>query len=106
MNLSELDIKGLGKAKYILKQGGTLGDLYTTSDLKFNDNGYVEVDTPVTIRTMDIGGDKSLPYMQLPKEENPFLGICSASLPPAFTPSARPSNCTGTSITIGLASSI
>lgn len=29
---------------------------------------------PVTIRTMDIGGDKSLPYMKLPKEENPFLG--------------------------------
>lgn len=29
---------------------------------------------PVTIRTMDIGGDKSLPYMQLPHEENPFLG--------------------------------
>lgn len=29
---------------------------------------------PVTIRTMDIGGDKSLPYMQLPQEENPFLG--------------------------------
>lgn len=29
---------------------------------------------PVTIRTMDIGGDKSLPYMQLPKEDNPFLG--------------------------------
>ena len=29
LNLSELDIKGLGKAKYILKQGGTLGDLYT-----------------------------------------------------------------------------
>ncbi len=32
-------------------------------------NGY-----PVTIRTMDIGGDKSLPYMELPQEENPFLG--------------------------------
>ena len=29
---------------------------------------------PVTIRTMDIGGDKSLPYMELPEEENPFLG--------------------------------
>ncbi|MDC9605357.1 phosphoenolpyruvate-protein phosphotransferase PtsI [Xenorhabdus griffiniae] len=26
------------------------------------------------IRTMDIGGDKDLPYMNLPKEENPFLG--------------------------------
>ena len=29
---------------------------------------------PVTIRTMDIGGDKELPYMNLPKEMNPFLG--------------------------------
>ncbi|MCW7547452.1 phosphoenolpyruvate-protein phosphotransferase PtsI [Photorhabdus sp. APURE] len=28
----------------------------------------------VIIRTMDIGGDKNLPYMNLPKEENPFLG--------------------------------
>ncbi len=29
---------------------------------------------PVTIRTMDIGGDKALPYMKLPEELNPFLG--------------------------------
>ncbi|CAL4042046.1 Phosphoenolpyruvate-protein phosphotransferase [Buchnera aphidicola (Phyllaphis fagi)] len=29
---------------------------------------------PVTIRTMDIGGDKEIPYMNFPKEENPFLG--------------------------------
>lgn len=28
----------------------------------------------VIVRTMDIGGDKNLPYMNLPKEENPFLG--------------------------------
>ncbi|AFP85082.1 phosphoenolpyruvate-protein phosphotransferase PtsI [secondary endosymbiont of Ctenarytaina eucalypti] len=28
----------------------------------------------IILRTMDIGGDKDLPYMQLPKEENPFLG--------------------------------
>ncbi|MBD2795391.1 phosphoenolpyruvate-protein phosphotransferase PtsI [Xenorhabdus sp. 18] len=28
----------------------------------------------IIIRTMDIGGDKDLPYMDLPKEENPFLG--------------------------------
>ncbi|CAD6510547.1 phosphoenolpyruvate-protein phosphotransferase PtsI [Candidatus Profftia tarda] len=28
----------------------------------------------VIVRTMDIGGDKDLPYMELPKEENPFLG--------------------------------
>jgi phosphotransferase system enzyme I (PtsI) len=30
---------------------------------------------PVTIRTLDIGGDKQLPYLPLPKEENPLLGV-------------------------------
>jgi len=29
----------------------------------------------VTVRTLDIGGDKSLPYIEIPKEENPFLGV-------------------------------
>ena len=29
---------------------------------------------PITIRTLDIGGDKNLPYYQFEKEENPFLG--------------------------------
>ncbi|TFG78586.1 MAG: phosphoenolpyruvate--protein phosphotransferase [Chrysiogenales bacterium] len=29
---------------------------------------------PVIIRTLDIGGDKPLPYLSLPQEENPFLG--------------------------------
>ena len=29
---------------------------------------------PVTLRTLDIGGDKSLRYLVLPKEDNPFLG--------------------------------
>ncbi|MDO5689497.1 MAG: phosphoenolpyruvate--protein phosphotransferase [Tissierellia bacterium] len=28
----------------------------------------------LTIRTLDIGGDKELPYFQFPEEENPFLG--------------------------------
>ncbi|HEX7064608.1 MAG TPA: phosphoenolpyruvate--protein phosphotransferase [Bacillales bacterium] len=30
---------------------------------------------PVVIRTLDIGGDKELPYLQLPEELNPFLGV-------------------------------
>ncbi|WP_100373687.1 phosphoenolpyruvate--protein phosphotransferase [Bacillus sp. FJAT-45037] len=30
---------------------------------------------PVVIRTLDIGGDKELPYLDLPKELNPFLGF-------------------------------
>ena len=30
---------------------------------------------PVIIRTLDIGGDKDVPYLGLEKEENPFLGF-------------------------------
>lgn len=30
---------------------------------------------PVVVRTLDIGGDKELPYLQLPDEMNPFLGF-------------------------------
>jgi len=41
-------------------------------------NAYKEIfalfDT-VTVRTLDIGGDKALPYISLPKENNPFLGV-------------------------------
>ncbi|XID90722.1 phosphoenolpyruvate--protein phosphotransferase [Paenibacillaceae bacterium WGS1546] len=29
---------------------------------------------PVVIRTLDIGGDKEIPYLDLPRESNPFLG--------------------------------
>ena len=31
-------------------------------------------DKPVIIRTLDIGGDKNVPYIDIPKEMNPFLG--------------------------------
>jgi multiphosphoryl transfer protein len=31
-------------------------------------------DKPVIIRTLDVGGDKPLPYLPIPTEENPFLG--------------------------------
>ena len=44
LNLTALDIKGLGKAKYILKKGGTLGDLYTMGNLKYTKDGYIETD--------------------------------------------------------------
>ena len=32
-------------------------------------------DKPLIIRTLDIGGDKEIPYMGLEKEENPFMGF-------------------------------
>ncbi|MBX3034260.1 MAG: phosphoenolpyruvate--protein phosphotransferase [Bdellovibrionaceae bacterium] len=30
---------------------------------------------PVTLRTMDVGGDKEISYLKMPKEDNPFLGV-------------------------------
>ena len=33
-----------------------------------------KISGPVVIRTLDIGGDKTLPYLPLPQEMNPFLG--------------------------------
>ncbi len=41
---------------------------------------YAEIATalegrPLLIRTLDVGGDKPLPYLPMPREENPFLGI-------------------------------
>ena len=30
---------------------------------------------PVVVRTLDVGGDKELPYLNLPEEMNPFLGF-------------------------------
>ncbi|MDY3060702.1 MAG: phosphoenolpyruvate--protein phosphotransferase [Fusobacterium sp.] len=73
----------------VLRNGATGIGLYRTEFLFMNNDRFPTEDEqfeayktvaekmegkPVTIRTMDIGGDKSLPYMQLPKEENPFLG--------------------------------
>ena len=30
---------------------------------------------PVTIRLLDVGGDKQIPYLDQPREDNPFLGV-------------------------------
>jgi len=35
---------------------------------------------PVIIRTLDIGGDKQIPYLHLPAEANPFLGVRATRL--------------------------
>jgi len=40
----------------------------------YRDIVQVMGDKPVIIRTLDIGGDKELSYLQIPKEMNPFLG--------------------------------
>jgi phosphoenolpyruvate-protein phosphotransferase len=50
-------------------------------------------DLPVILRTLDIGGDKPLPYLDLPQEANPFLGLRAIRLclaqPELFRPQLR-----------------
>jgi multiphosphoryl transfer protein len=50
-------------------------------------------DRPLIIRTLDIGGDKEVPYLHLPKEDNAFLGVRGIRLclvrPDLFLPQLR-----------------
>jgi len=71
------------------KNGAECIGLYRTEFLFMNRNSFPTEDEQfnvyktvaekmqeksVIIRTMDIGGDKNLSYMNVPKEDNPFLG--------------------------------
>jgi phosphotransferase system enzyme I (PtsI) len=50
---------------------------YPTEEEQFETYKQVALDAegkPVTVRTLDIGGDKPVGYLQIPREENPFLG--------------------------------
>lgn len=49
-----LDMNGLGQAHFILKEGGTLGDLYSLIDLKYEDNGALYINEDGTIPTETI----------------------------------------------------
>ena len=50
-------------------------------------------DQPVILRTLDVGGDKELPYLELDEEMNPFLGVRAIRLclqrPDLFKPQLR-----------------
>jgi TonB-linked SusC/RagA family outer membrane protein len=44
ITVEKLDQNGLGSAHFILKKGGTLGDLYSLADIQRDDNGKIYVD--------------------------------------------------------------
>ncbi len=48
---------------------------------------------PVVLRTLDVGGDKDIPYIDMPQEDNPFLGVRAIRLcltrPQLFKPQLR-----------------
>ena len=54
ISVDQLDMNGLGQAHFILKEGGTLGDLYSLIDLKYDDNGRYYINEEGTIPTETI----------------------------------------------------
>lgn len=74
----------------VLNNGGEAVGLYRTEFLYMGSSDFPTEDEqfeayksvleqmdgkPVVVRTLDIGGDKELIYLDLPKEMNPFLGV-------------------------------
>lgn len=70
----ENDAKGIGlfRSEFLYMDGTSL----PTEEMQYQ--AYKKVleamEERVIIRTLDVGGDKELPYLNIPKEENPFLG--------------------------------
>ncbi len=57
INKNRLDVGGLSQARFILKEGGTLGDLYSLSDLLRDDNGKVYVTADGKVVNSNTVGD-------------------------------------------------
>jgi len=61
---------GLLRSEFLFKS--------TKPSLETQTKAYAEIFDSfedVTVRTLDVGGDKALPYINIPLEDNPFLGV-------------------------------
>ena len=54
LNITSLDMGGLGNALFILKEGGTLGDLYSRQDFQRDSEGAIYVDNNGNVTTQSI----------------------------------------------------
>ena len=74
--LAAAGVEGIGlfRSEFLFMDRSTLPD----EEEQFAAYKQVAVafdDKPVIIRTLDVGGDKHLPALELPQEDNPFLGF-------------------------------
>ena len=70
---------GLMRTEFLfLERGGTPGEdeQYAT----YRAMAQALEGRPLVVRALDIGGDKQVPHLALPREENPFLGVRGARL--------------------------
>lgn len=60
INKDRLDVGGMGRAHFLLKKGGTLGDLYSLADVQRDSNGNVYIDKNGNVAVDDNVGDIKL----------------------------------------------
>jgi len=72
-NLSHVDYVGLFRSEFLYMGKASMPSEETQFEeykkVLMSSKGHI-----VTLRSLDIGGDKTLSYWKLPKEDNPFLG--------------------------------
>lgn len=75
LKIYQPDGVGLLRTEFLYMDSDEFPDEET--QYKLYEKVYKELgeDKPLIIRTLDIGGDKTLSYFKLPEEENPFLGL-------------------------------
>ncbi len=73
-HLKESGAEGVGlfRTEFLFMEGDEAPDLKTQINAYKTVFDQVE---PVIVRTVDIGGDKAIPYLNQAKEDNPFLGV-------------------------------
>ena len=64
---------GLFRSEFVYIDSDSLPTL--DKQISINNKLSRKFSNTVVFRTLDIGGDKKVPYLNLPEEENPFLGI-------------------------------
>ena len=62
-SVDQLDMGGLGEARFLLREGGTMGDLYSQIDLARDDQGRIYVDQNGNVATQTISDPKN--YIKL-----------------------------------------
>jgi multiphosphoryl transfer protein len=65
---------GLLRTEFLFQTGSTPPDEETQTQA-LAEIAAILKPRPVIVRTLDVGGDKDLPYIDLPEEANPFLGV-------------------------------
>ncbi|NHU86205.1 phosphoenolpyruvate--protein phosphotransferase [Kocuria sp. JC486] len=66
---------GLLRSEFVFMERPTAPTEQEQADVYAECSRALKPGQPLVLRTLDVGGDKPLSYLPIPKEENPFLGL-------------------------------